>query len=566
MDNDGAYEWEYHNPVLNRDFLITDQIVKWTDGRKVRFELFIDITEQKEKEKSLRKSEERLKLAQKAADIGTWDWDIKNDEIIWSDEIKSFFGLTKRTLDNKYKTFLNYVHPDDRPYVVQAIDSALKHDEDYLIEHRIVTDDGSIRWLRQSGDVMRDRNGNAIRMIGISQEITDQKKLEEKIINIYLKLDQESRRLKTVMDNAPEGIIITDKKARIIFFNKAAERLYNHPIPVGKKYQSHSSLNILDVDGSKISPRQLPLTRSALEGETIKGKELVIKWPDDQIRYVIVNTAPIKNDNDQIVGAVGMLQDITDRKEIEEKIKDLNTHLLRQTAELSSVNEELEAFSYSVSHDLRSPLRSIDGFSQAIVEDYGDLLDKEGKDYLHRIRNASQRMGELIDGLLKLSRITRHNIEYKTIDLSQLSHSIISWLQQKNPERDVQMSIQDDLHVKGDERLIGIALENLITNAWKFTSKKDKTMIEIGEEKKDGSSVFFIRDNGAGFNMDYAEKLFVPFQRLHTSDEYEGTGIGLGIVKRVFNRHGGKIWAESEEGNGTTFYFTLDKNYKEVTK
>ena len=238
---------------------------------------------------------------------------------------------------------------------------------------------------------------------------------------------------------------------------------------------------------------------------------------------------------------------------------------MNEATELSSVNEELEAFSYSVSHDLRSPLRSIDGFSQAILEDYEHQLDDEGKDYLYRIRNATQRMGKLIDGLLKLSRITRHNLDYSNVNISKIAESIISSLKKKDPNRPVIIKIQHDLIIRADKHLIQIALENLINNAWKFTRHKKTAIIEIGKTKKEGELVFFIKDNGTGFNMDYVDKLFVPFQRLHSSDTYEGTGIGLGIVKRVFNRHGGKIWAESSEGKGTTFYFTFNKDMEEKT-
>lgn len=558
-------EWEFHNPALDRDFLITDQIIEWIDGRKVRFEFAIDISNLKNNQKSLRENEKRLKLAQKAADIGTWDWNLKTNEIFWSDEIKNIYGLKDKIIDDKYKLFLQCVHPQDRHYVLDAIQSAVKNDEEYDIEHRIVLSNGSIRWIRESGDVIRDSEGKADRMIGIAQDITRQKKMEEKIFKIYTKLEEESQRLKTILNNAPEAIIITDKNARIIFANKIAEKLYNRPIPIGKEYQTHSTFCITTSEGEKIKPENLPLTRSALFGETIKGEELSIRWPDDQIRHIIVNTAPIKNKDNEIVGAVGLFQDITNRKMIEEKIKNLNSFLMSQTAELSSVNEELEAFSYSVSHDLRSPLRSIDGFSQAILEDYENKLDDEGKDYLHRIRNATQRMGELIDGLLKLSRITRHNLDYSNVNISQVAESIIRSLKKKESERKVIIKIQNNLIVEGDKHLLQIALENLINNAWKFTRAEKTAMIEIGKTKKKGETVFYIKDNGTGFNMDYVDKLFVPFQRLHSADTYEGTGIGLGIVKRVFNRHGGKIWAESTEGKGTTFYFTFNKKMEETT-
>jgi light-regulated signal transduction histidine kinase (bacteriophytochrome) len=254
---------------------------------------------------------------------------------------------------------------------------------------------------------------------------------------------------------------------------------------------------------------------------------------------------------------VGIVQEITNRKKNEEKIKKLNENLLRHATELAAINKELEAFSYSVSHDLRAPLRSIDGFSQALLEDYSDKLDKEGQDYLIRVRKAAQQMGNIIDDLLKLSRITRRPLEHEKVNLSDLSKSIIDELQKKDSNRNAKVSIDEDLTVMGDKQLLRLALENLIGNAWKFTSKKSNTKIEIGKTKKKDKDAFYVRDNGAGFDMKYADKLFVPFQRLHSDQEFEGIGIGLGIVSRIIHRHGGEIWAEGKEGGGATFYFSL---------
>jgi signal transduction histidine kinase len=229
--------------------------------------------------------------------------------------------------------------------------------------------------------------------------------------------------------------------------------------------------------------------------------------------------------------------------------------------ELEATNRELEAFSYSVSHDLRAPLRSIDGFSQIILEDYADDFDEEGRDYLGRVRAASQRMGRLIDDLLGLSRVTRGNMERKRVDLGALASEVAEELREAKPERKVEFSAQKGLEVWGDPRLLRVALVNLIGNAWKFTEKEPEARIEFGQDeelsRKGRVPVYYVRDNGAGFEMAYASKLFGAFQRLHKEDEFEGTGIGLATVQRVVHRHGGSIWAEGEAGRGATFYFTL---------
>lgn len=229
--------------------------------------------------------------------------------------------------------------------------------------------------------------------------------------------------------------------------------------------------------------------------------------------------------------------------------------------ELEATNRELEAFSYSVSHDLRAPLRSIDGFSQIMLEDYAEELDEEGKDYLGRVRAASQRMGRLIDDLLGLSRVTRGNMERKRVDLGSLATEVAEELREAKPERKVEFPVQKGLEVWGDPKLLRVALVNLIGNAWKFTEKEPEARIEFGRDEdlswRGRVPVYYVRDNGAGFEMAYADKLFGAFQRLHGEDEFEGTGIGLATVQHVVHRHGGSIWAESQAGRGATFYFTL---------
>lgn len=254
-----------------------------------------------------------------------------------------------------------------------------------------------------------------------------------------------------------------------------------------------------------------------------------------------------------------IIRDITERKKMEEELRNYRENLERlieqKTSELSIANKELEAFSYSVSHDLRAPLRSVDGFSQALIEDYFDKLDDTGKDYLRRIRGAAKRMEELIDDLLNLSRITRKELSIEEVDLSSLAKEIIDTQIQKGAN--VKVLIHENMNVKGDPHLLRIMLENLFSNALKFTSKSLKPEIEFGMTEIDGKLTYFVRDNGIGFDMRFVDKLFKPFQRLHSLKEFPGTGIGLAIVYRVVKRHGGDVWAEAEIGKGATFYFRL---------
>ncbi len=235
-----------------------------------------------------------------------------------------------------------------------------------------------------------------------------------------------------------------------------------------------------------------------------------------------------------------------------------NSKLRTVLDDLAAVNRELEAFSYSVSHDLRAPLRGIDGFSQALLEDYADKVDAEGQNYLHRLRAASQRMGQLIDDLLNLSRVTRTEMNREEVDLGAIARTLATELSQTDPKRNVEFVIEDRAVVSADLRLLRVVMGNLFDNAWKYTAKHPRARVEFGVTQHDGQSAFFVRDDGAGFDMAYADNLFGAFQRLHGSSEFEGTGIGLATVQRIIHRHGGRIWAEGAVEQGATFYFTLN--------
>jgi len=259
-----------------------------------------------------------------------------------------------------------------------------------------------------------------------------------------------------------------------------------------------------------------------------------------------------------LFGVVRVLDDSRTRAErIGAELEETNRELEETNRQLKATNKELETFSYSVSHDLRTPLRGIDGFSHMLLEDYADELDDEGKDYLWRVRAGARRMGELIDALLGLSRLTRGEMRSETVDLSAMAGEISEDLRRAQPGREVEVLITPDLAAKGDARLLHVALENLLGNAWKFTGEETHAKIEFGAIRHYGTPVYYVRDNGVGFDQAYAGKLFGAFQRLHGADEFEGTGIGLATVQRVVRRHGGSIWAEGEVGRGATFYFTL---------
>jgi PAS domain S-box-containing protein len=254
----------------------------------------------------------------------------------------------------------------------------------------------------------------------------------------------------------------------------------------------------------------------------------------------------------RLIGFAKVTRDLTERMENEERVR-------RYATDLEVAVAELDAFAYSVSHDLRAPLRSIDGFSQILLEDYGDKFDASGKHLLERVRAATQRMGVLIDDLLKLSRVSRGELRKEPVDLSTLAAVIARDLRGRERDREVELTIAPRLLVQGDPRLLRVALENLLGNAWKYTSKRSDARIEFGALEQNGDRILYVRDNGAGFDMRYADKLFGAFQRLHGATEFEGTGVGLATVQRIIRRHGGRIWADAKVNEGATFYFTVNE-------
>jgi PAS domain S-box-containing protein len=361
-------------------------------------------------------------------------------------------------------------------------------------------------------------------------------------------------RLRRFVDANIVGLVITDATGAVIEANDYYLRLIGY---------TREELQHLAVDGRTLAPPEGRPADTAARHDS-RTRTVCAPYEQEIIRRDGTRVAVLQADTilpgpePQIAAFV---IDVTERKQAEQKIRQLNAELEQRvadrTAALEATNRELEAFAYSVSHDLRAPLRSIDGFSRILLEDYAGRLDDEGRDSLQRVRAAAQRMGQLIDDLLKLSRVTRVEILREPVDLSALAESVAADLRQAEPHRAATITIARGLGTDGDPHLLRVVLENLLGNAWKFTSRVAHAQIEVGAATADGQTRFFVRDNGAGFDPAYAAKLFGAFQRLHTAGEFPGTGIGLATVQRIIHRHGGRVWAEGGVDKGAVFYFTV---------
>jgi len=492
---------------------------------------------------SFQESEARLKRSQEIAHLGSWELDLVNNVLIWSDEIYRIFGLQPQEFGATYEAFLEAVHPDDRTLVNEAYSGSLRDGRDtYEIGHRVVRKDtGEIRYVHEKCTHIRNESGQIIRSVGMVHDITDSKKAEDAL----LRAKEEWER---TFDTVPDLIAILDNNHRILRVNKAmAQKLGQEPgqclgLPCYKY-----------VHGLSEPPAFCPHTCTVRD-----GLQHIEEVHEERLGgHFLVSTTPMFDEGGAVIGSVHVARDITERKLAEEEVIKLNEELKDKVIQLEMANNELDAFSYSVSHDLRSPLRSVAGFSQALLDDYAGKLDAEGKDHLQRIIAATQRMGLLIDDLLKLSRISRAGMNLKKVSLSELAAKIAEAIRKEHPERGVDIKIAEGLFAYGDEHLLNVVLENLLANAWKFTGKNPRAVIEFGITEHEGRQAYFVKDNGAGFDMLYAGKMFSPFQRLHCASEFPGTGIGLATVRRVIERHGGKVWIEAEVGKGATVYFTL---------
>ena len=432
--------------------------------------------------------------------------------------------------------------PDGTPLIPENMPSsrALSGETVKDVEYLITNERGEEHVLLFSAVPLK-QGGQVYGAVFSQLDITERKRAEEA-------LRESEERFRSLVEQAVDGIFMADAQGRYIDVNTAGARM------LGYTREEVCRLSVTDV----ISPAdiaRMPAQMSALASGSVTTNEWQFCRKDGStfIGEVVGRQLPDGR-------LLGILRDITERKRAEEALRSAHTELERRAFELNAVNRELEAFAYTVSHDLKAPLRSIEGFTRAIAEDYGDKLDEPGKDYVRRVTTACQRMTQLIDAMLSMSRLTGGELHEKTVDLGALAQGIAHNLKHNEPQRNVEFSLLPKASVKGDATMLQIALQNLLENAWKFTGRHPKAQIEFGVADMDGNTVYFVRDDGAGFDMQFADKLFQPFKRLHTDAEFPGLGIGLAIAYRIILRHGGRMWTKAQVEKGATFYFTLSES------
>jgi len=432
---------------------------------------------------------------------------------------------------------------DDKKAIVEGL-------ERINYEEPQTAPDGSRLVLRTSKVPLRDIDGNILGVLGCYEDITEKKQIEEELQvhrhQLEVVVGERTREVQLqaqIINQIHDSVVSTDLDGIITSWNRGAENLFGYSAKeaIGKPV----SFVYPEEEHEYLQQQVIVPLKNKGEHET----EVTMRRKDGSDFLAILSLSMLHDEQGVTVGMIGYSLDITARKKAE-------AALLKQTDVLETTNQELGAFSYSVSHDLRAPLRAIDGFSQLLLDDYTDSLDDVGKDYLSRVRGAAQRMAELIDALLDLSRVSRRELQHEIVDISAVADSAIQKLKEHDTTRSVKVTIEPGLKAEGDGRLIEMVLDNLIGNAWKYTARLDEAEIEVGSRNDEKETVFYVRDNGAGFDMQYADKLFGAFQRLHGT-EFEGTGIGLATVLRIVKRHGGRVWGKGEPGKGATFYFTL---------
>ncbi|MBA2693998.1 MAG: PAS domain S-box protein [Rubrobacter sp.] len=505
------------------------------EGRKVVCVIARDVSGRKEAEEKVRGAEERYRTLVEQVPAIVYIEDVETNETLYdSPRIEDILGYSRDICEENPSYWEGIIHPDDRERVMETEGDAVERGS-FDVEYRVYAKNGKVVWVRDEARIVRDDEGKPRFWQGVVSDITARKKSEED-------LRESEERYRSLLRLSP-NVLAVQSGENFVYMNDAGMKMlgaFDEGDVIGNPV-----LDFVHEDYKKAVRKRM---RAVGRGESVELMEQ--KWVrlDGSVVDMEAAAAPITYLGEPAAQIV--LRDITKRKKSERE-----TEL--RIGELSRSNAELEQFAHLIAHDLRAPLRSLDGFSRILLEDYSANFDEEGRGYLERVRASSVKMSAMVEELLDLSRLTRAEIHTETVDLSELARSAAASLRRSHPNRRVEVIVAGGLEAEGDKSLLATALANLMENAWKFTARSPRARVVFGMVEQEGRPVYFVRDNGVGFDMAHAGKLFGPFQRLHSDPEFEGAGIGLAAVSRIIDRHGGRVWAEGEIGKGATFYFTL---------
>ncbi|PZV01139.1 MAG: hypothetical protein DCF32_16605, partial [Leptolyngbya sp.] len=506
--------------------LCAGQVIEWDEaGQPLRMVgCHVDITPLKQAEAQLRKNQAHLQAAQRIGNLGSWEFELATEQIIWSDQVYHIFGLEVGACPASFEALQSYFHPADQDRHRQTVEATIATHQPYDEEFCILRADGSLGYIHVKGEVLVDGANQLTHLTGTVQDISDRKRSEVERQRAETQLQALSLRLSLALESGRIGTWDWDL-CQAVHWDQRMYEIWG--------FEGLGRAAVFDDWAARVHGDDWPTVEAAIHQALQDGLPYDIEFrfyrPDGELRWVRAAAVVQRSPAGEALAMVGINYDITEHKRAE-------AELLRTTAQLRASNHELEAFAYSVSHDLRAPLRAIDGFSRALIEDYGDQFGEEGLDYFNRIRHNVGRMGQLIDDLLRLSRVSRQTMTFVPVDLSALVQEQIDELQRIAAERTVAVAIAPALTVTADPTLMRVAIANLVQNAWKFTAHQPSARIGFGLEMQQGEPVYYLCDNGAGFDMAYADKLFGVFQRLHNTGEFPGTGIGLATVQRAIHR------------------------------
>jgi PAS domain S-box-containing protein len=563
-----------------RTFLTRGIPLKDSQGRVLRwFGTNTDISERKEMEESLRDSERRVRALMDSTAEAILGYDPQGNCTFCNPSALRLLGYedSSELLGKNIHAIIHHSRPDGTPLAIQdcplhraAQAGQVFHADDLAYWRK----DGACFSVECWSHPVFE-NGKAAGSVLTFFDITERKQAEERLAGQTEEVARQAEELarsegalraqtsllQSVLDSLGEGLIVADQEGKFSLWNPAAWKILGSgPANISPEEWSQNYGIYLPDQITPFPTDQFPLLR-AVRGESATAEMFIRNPGREQPAWIEVTGRPLKSDDGTVRGGVVAFRDITESKAAAEVIQKLNDELeqrvLQRTAELQAANQELQAFSYSVSHDLRAPLRHIGSFSKLLMEEFGPKLEPEAQHYLERITEGTRHMGQLVDELLNLARVGRHELSPQITGLNSIVQEVVTVLKPETEGRQVEWKIADLPFVECDPMLVKQVFQNLLANALKFTRPREQAVVEISQQEANGEPVLMVRDNGVGFSMKYADKLFGVFQRLHRSEDFEGTGVGLATVQRIVQKHGGRVWAEAELDHGATFYFTL---------